>query len=126
MLLMLYTVLADLVLFVHLAFVIFVIGGGLLVLRWPRAALIHLPAAAWGATVEFTGWICPLTPVENWLRARSAQTGYAQDFLSHYVLPVLYPADLTRDMQYTLGLIVLVLNTVIYGWLVFRARTTRP
>ncbi len=114
---MLYTVLADLVVLLHLAFVLFVIGGGLLVVKWPKIALIHLPAAAWGAIVEFMGWICPLTPVENWLRVRDAQTGYEQDFLSHYLLPLLYPAGLTRDMQYTLGLFVLAVNAVMYGWL---------
>ena len=72
--------------------------------------------------VEFMGWICPLTPVENWLRVRDAQTGYEQDFLSYYLLPLLYPAGLTRDMQYTLGLFVLAVNAVMYGWLGFRAR----
>ncbi|MGH7258562.1 MAG: DUF2784 domain-containing protein [Nitrospiraceae bacterium] len=123
---MLYTVLADLVALSHLAFVLFVIGGGLLVLRWPRAAWFHLPAAAWGAIVEFTGWICPLTPVENWLRVRGGETGYEQDFLSHYLLPLLYPAGLTSEMQYTLGLVVLVVNGAMYGWLGFRTRTTRP
>jgi len=123
---MLYTVLADLVVLVHLAFVLFVIGGGLLVLRWPRAAWFHLPAAAWGAIVEFTGWICPLTPVENWLRVRGGETGYDQDFLSHYLLPLLYPAGLTSEIQYTLGLVVLVVNAAMYGWLGFRTRTTRP
>ena len=119
---MLYTVLADLVVLLHLAFVLFVIGGGLLVVKWPKIALIHLPAAAWGAIVEFMGWICPLTPVENWLRVRDAQTGYEQDFLSHYLLLLLYPAGLTRDMQYTLGLFVLAVNAVMYGWLGSRAR----
>ncbi len=122
---MLYAVLADLVVLVHLAFVLFVIGGGLLVLRWPRAAWFHLPAAAWGAIVEFTGWICPLTPVENWLRVRGGETGYEQDFLSHYLLPLLYPAGLTSEMQWTLGLVVLFVNAAMYGWLGFRARTTR-
>lgn len=120
-----YTVLADLVVLVHLAFVLFVVGGGLLVVKWPKLAWFHLPAAAWGAIVEFTGWICPLTPVENWLRVRGGETGYEQDFLSHYLLPLLYPAGLTSEMQYTLGLVVLVVNAAMYGWLGFRARTTR-
>jgi hypothetical protein len=120
-----YTVLADLVVLVHLAFVLFVIGGGLLVVKWPRLAWIHLPAVAWGAMVEFTGWVCPLTPVEHWFRVRGGQTGHEQDFLSHYLLPLLYPAGLTSDMQYVLGLVVLVVNAAMYGWLGFRARTTR-
>lgn len=123
---MLYMVLADLVVLFHFTFVLFVIGGGLLVVKWPKLAWFHLPAVAWGALVEFTGWICPLTPVEHWFRVRGAQTGYEQDFLSHYLLPLLYPAGLTSEMQYTLGLVVLVVNAAMYGWLGFRARTTRP
>lgn len=121
---MLYTVLADLVVLLHLAFVLFVILGGFLVVKWPAIAWSHLPAAAWGALVEFTGWICPLTPLENWLRESGARTGYEQDFLSHYLLPLLYPAGLTRNTQCVLGLIVLIVNGAMYGWLGFRARPT--
>jgi Protein of Unknown function (DUF2784) len=112
-----YLLLADLVLIVHLIFVIFVLCGGLLVLRWRRIAWLHLPAVGWGAVVEFTGWICPLTPLENWLRAQGGETSYNSDFLAQYLLPVLYPGDLTRDLQLLLGTVVVVLNSAIYWWL---------
>jgi hypothetical protein len=114
---MMYPLLADLVLIVHLAFVVFVLFGGLLVLRWRRAVWLHLPAAVWGAVVEFTGWICPLTPLENWLRTQGGETGYRSDFVAYYLLPVLYPNDLTRDVQLMLGTAVLAINVSVYGWL---------
>jgi len=112
-----YPLLADLVLIVHLAFVIFVLCGGLLVLRWRWIAWLHLPAAVWGAFVEFAGWICPLTPLENWLRAQGGETSYRSDFIAQYLLPVLYPGDLTRDLQLLLGTGVVVLNAAVYWWL---------
>ena len=109
-----YPLLADLVLIVHLAFVIFVLCGGLFALKWRWIAWLHLPAAAWGAVVEFTGWICPLTPLENWLRAQAGQAGYRSDFVTFYLLPILYPVDLTRDIQLLLGTVVVVLNAAVY------------
>ena len=112
-----YPLLADLVLIVHLAFVVFVLCGGLLVLRWRWIAWLHLPAAAWGTVVEFTGWICPLTPLENWLRAQGGRIGNEQDFMARYLLPILYPGDLTRDLQLLLGTVVVVLNAAVYWWL---------
>ena len=112
-----YSFLADLVLMVHLAFVVFVLCGGLIVLRWRWIAWLHLPAAAWGAVVEFTGWICPLTPLENWLRTQGGEVGDEQDFMARYFLPILYPGDLTRDLQFLLGTAVVILNTAIYCWL---------
>jgi hypothetical protein len=114
---MMYLLLADLVLIVHLAFVVFVLCGGLLVLKWPWIAWLHLPAAAWGAVVEFTGWICPLTPLENWLRVQSGEAGYEDDFTTRYLLPILYPGDLTRDIQLLLGTVLVVLNAAVYWWL---------
>jgi Protein of Unknown function (DUF2784). len=108
---------ADLVLLLHLAFVVFVVAGGLLVLKWPRIAWVHLPAAAWGALVEFTGWICPLTPLENTLRAMAGTAAYDSDFITHYILPLLYPAQLTRGIQLILGLVVLGVNVALYSWL---------
>lgn len=114
---MIYPLLADLVLIAHLAFVVFVLFGGLLVLKWRWIAWLHLPAATWGAAVEFTGWICPLTPLENWLRAQSGEAAYARDFVGRYLLPILYPDALTPDIQVMLGVLVLVVNLVIYGWL---------
>ncbi len=112
----LYGVLADLVLLLHFAFVVFVAAGALLVLRWPRVAWVHLPCAAWGAFVEFAGWICPLTPLENRLRRIAGEAGYEGGFLEHYLLPLLYPDELTRVVQVTLGLMVIVVNVAIYAW----------
>ena len=112
-----YLFLADLVLTIHLGFVVFVLCGGILVLKWRWVAWLHLPAVAWGAVVEFTGWICPLTPLENWLRAQGGEATYHPDFIAQYLLPVLYPGDLTRDLQLLLGTGVVVLNTVVYWWL---------
>jgi hypothetical protein len=109
-----YGVLADLVLVVHLGFVLFVVLGGLLVLRWPRLAWIHLPAAVWGAIIEFTGGVCPLTPLENNLRRLAGEAGYAGGFIEHYVTAALYPDGLTRVAQVVLGALVLLVNAVIY------------
>ena len=119
-----YSLLADLVLILHLMFVLYVLFGGLLVLKWRRAAWLHLPAAAWGAFVEFSGWICPLTPLENWLRARGGESGYTRDFLSQYLLALLYPEGLTRTAQVILGLTVLLMNAALYWW-IWRNRSDR-
>lgn len=109
--------LADLVLLVHVAFIAFVVCGGLLVWRRPRVAWLHLPAAAWGAVVEFAGWVCPLTPLEQWLRWRAGGSPYDTDFIEYYLLPVLYPARLTHDVQLVLGGLVVLINLAIYGGL---------
>jgi hypothetical protein len=119
---MLYRWLADLVVVLHFGFVLFVVGGGLLALRWPRLARVHLPTAVWGVLIEFGGWLCPLTPLENWLRRRSGGAGYSGGFVEHYVLPVLYPSGLTRGVQLALGLIVLVVNVAVYGYLLRHRR----
>ncbi len=121
---MLYSTLADLVVLVHLGFVVFVVFGGVAALRWPRIAWVHLPAAAWGALIEFTGWTCPLTPLENALREAGGQTAYAGGFVEHYVIPVLYPEALTRGAQIALGCVVLLLNAVVY-WRLARRRGPR-
>jgi hypothetical protein len=112
-----YSWLADLILCTHASFVLFVIFGGLLVLRWRWIAWLHLPAAVWGAVVEFAGWICPLTPLENWLRVQGGEVSDEQDFTVRYLLPVLYPEDLTRNLQLLLGTVVVVLNAAVYWWL---------
>jgi len=114
--------LADLVLLVHAAFVLFVVLGGFAVLRWPRLAWIHLPAAAWGAVIEFAGWICPLTPLENRLRGLAGDAGYQGGFVEHYLLALLYPATLDRSIQVGLGLAVIAVNLVAYGWVAARRR----
>lgn len=112
-----YSWLADLILCIHAGFVLFVICGGLLVLKWRWIAWLHLPAATWGAIVEFSGWVCPLTPLENWLRQQAGETGYRSDFVAYYLLPILYPDNLTRDVQLMLGMAVLTINVSVYGWL---------
>ncbi len=111
---MIFLLLADAVLILHLAFVAFVIGGALLVWRFRRLMWIHLPAAVWGAAVEFGGWICPLTPLENWLRLRGGGTAFDQSFVEHYVLPILYPTALTRTVQIVLGILVVMVNVGLY------------
>jgi len=119
---LIYRALADLVLVVHLAFVLFVVLGGLLVLRWPRLAWLHVPAAIWGVLIEYTGWICPLTPLENSLRMRGGEAGYSGGFIEHYIQPLLYPAGLTRSTQVVLGSLALVLNLTAYVIVVSRMR----
>jgi len=113
---------ADAIVALHFAFVLFVALGAFLVLRWPRVALFHVPAVIWGALVEFTGWICPLTPLENRLRRSAGETGYQGDFIAHYVLPVLYPNGLTRRDQLVLGGIALTINIAIYAVVLARHR----
>ena len=97
-------------------------AGGLLVVKWPRLIWLHLPSVAWGVLVEFTGWICPLTPLENSLRAMGGATAYGSDFIAHYLLPILYPTGLTRTVQILLGLLVVVINVAAYGWILAKMR----
>jgi len=106
--------LADLVVLTHLAFIVFVILGGLLALRWRWVPWVQVPAALWGAVIEVGGWICPLTPLENGLRERAGAAGYAGGFVEHYVLPVVYPGSLTRGVQIFLAVVVVVANALIY------------
>lgn len=117
---MAYHLLADLVVGLHGLFVLFVVAGGLLVLRWPWVAAAHLPAAVWGALIEFRGWICPLTPLEQSLRSSAGQAGYQGGFIEHYVLPVLYPTGLTRGVQLVLGSLVIAVNLGVYGLVLWR------
>jgi hypothetical protein len=117
---MLYRLGAEAVVLVHFSFIAFVLFGGLLALRWRWIVVAHLPAAAWGCLVELTGRICPLTYVENYLRSRAGQSGYPEGFIEHYFLPVIYPAGLTRQIQFVLAGVVVILNVVAYGWLLRR------
>ena len=117
-----YRVFADLVLILHLGFVVFVVLGGLLVLRWPAIMALHIPAAVWGVVIEFTGWLCPLTPLENWLRVRGGELGYSGGFIEHYIQPVLYPSGLTRGIQIALGTLVVLLNLTAYSIVLSRSR----
>ena len=119
-----YRLLADAMLMLHAGFVVFVMLGGLLALRWPLAAAAHLPAVAWGAAIEILGGICPLTPLENHYRQLAGDQGYAGGFVEHYLLSMLYPDGLTRGVQYALGALVLLVNLAIYAW-VWRKRRSR-
>ncbi|HEX6627330.1 MAG TPA: DUF2784 domain-containing protein [Gemmatimonadaceae bacterium] len=112
---MIYRVLADLVLVLHLGFVLFVVLGGLAVVRWPWLAWVHIPAAVWGVLIEYSGWICPLTPLENSFRIRGGEAGYSGGFIQHYIQPLLYPNGLTRGTQLVLGSVVLLLNIAAYA-----------
>jgi hypothetical protein len=105
---------ADAVLVVHLLFVVFVVAGGALVLRWPKLAWAHLPAVVWAALVEVNGWICPLTPLEVALRKGAGEAGYSGDFIEHYIVALLYPEGLTRAMQLALGALVVLINAAVY------------
>jgi hypothetical protein len=117
-----YRLLADGLVVVHAAFVGFVVVGGLLVLKWPRVAFVHVPAVAWGVVVELAGWVCPLTPLENQAREAGGGIAYQGDFIEHYLLPALYPADLTRQMQWTLGVAAVLVNMAIYGLVMVQGR----
>jgi hypothetical protein len=121
-----YRLLADAVVLLHLGFVVFVMCGGMLVLwrRW--FAVIHLPAAVWGVYIEFSGRVCPLTPLENRLRVLAGDAGYSGDFVERYLMPVLYPPDLRRDVQVALGLFALAVNAGVYLYAWRRARSTPP
>lgn len=117
---MLYRIAADLLVLLHLVFIIFVMAGGLAVFKWPWMALLHIPAATWGVVIEFMGWVCPLTPWENDLRRLAGQEGYPEGFIEHYILPLIYPAGLTREIQIVLGSIVIAVNMLVYGVLLYR------
>lgn len=119
----LYSLLADAVIVVHFLFIAFVVGGGLLVLCRPWLAFLHLPAVAWGAGIEFTGGICPLTPLENHFRELGGGSAYSGDFIVRYLVPVIYPAGLTAHTQYILGGLVIVINLAIYGFVLHKVLT---
>ena len=116
---------ADLVVLIHSLFVVFVVFGGLLVLYRRFFLWLHLPAAIWGFLIEVRGWICPLTYLENHLRRLAGQAGYSGGFVEHYVIPVLYPQDLTRNLQFLLAAFVVVVNLAAYGWVLWRLRLRR-
>ncbi|NOQ51434.1 MAG: DUF2784 family protein [Desulfuromonadaceae bacterium] len=106
---------ADLLVVVHFAFIAFVVLGGLLVLKWGKVSILHIPCVLWGVLIEFRGWICPLTPLERLFREAAGGAGYTGGFIDHYVMPLVYPEGLTRGMQISLGIIVLVVNLCVYG-----------
>ncbi len=121
---MLYRLLADIVVVIHLGFVLFAVLGAILLFRWPGVIWVHLPAAAWAAGIEFFGWICPLTPLEIRLRRLGGEAGYVGGFVEHYIWPMLYPAALTRGVQIALGALVVGINLLIY-WRFFAMRRVR-
>jgi hypothetical protein len=109
-------ILADAIVLAHFLFVLFAVAGGLLVLHRWAWAWVHVPAACWAALIEFGGWVCPLTPLENWFRARAGQGGYETGFVERYLIGLIYPAGLTRGMQILLGALVVAVNLAIYSW----------
>ena len=117
-----YWLLADLVVILHLAFLLFTVLGGLLVFRWRWFPWVHLPAAIWGGFVEVTGRVCPLTVLENWLRLAGGGSGYERDFIDRYVVPIVYPPGLTREIQLALGALLVMVNGAIYI-MAWRCRT---
>lgn len=122
---MIYRILADLLVVIHLSFIVFVLLGAVLAFRWRWLMWIHLPVVAWGVFIEFSGRICPLTPLENVLRRKAGLADYANSFVEHYVMPVVYPAELTRELQLLLGVIVLGVNLAIYACVLWRNSRTR-
>jgi hypothetical protein len=112
---MIFRFLADCVVLLHFAFVIFVVIGGLVVIWWKNILWVHLPVVLYAALIELIGWVCPLTPLENWLRHKGGQAGYQVSFIEQYLLPLLYPVGYTRAVQLTLGFSALAVNLVIYG-----------
>jgi len=117
---MIYNILSNLVVIVHLLFILFVCLGALLVLKWPKLVWIHIPAALWGVVVEYLNMYCPLTPLENYFRHLGGTETYKTDFIDQYIIPLIYPEVLTRNLQIILGSIVLVLNFVIYGFIIYQ------
>jgi hypothetical protein len=119
---MIYRYAADGVLLLHLLFIAFVVLGGLLAVWWRRVLFIHLPAVIWGVFAELTGRVCPLTSLENTLLIKAGTAGYSESFVEHHLLRIIYPAELTREIQYFLGAVVVVVNVAIYLWLFYRFR----
>ncbi len=116
---MIYRILADLVVLIHFSFIIFVVTGGFFVIKWKKAVFFHIPAVIWGVIIEFTGWICPLTPLENKFRIAGGEAGFTGGFIDKYIVDLIYPEGLTRSIQMLLGFTVIVINILIYGYLIY-------
>jgi len=123
---MIYRIAADSVLLLHFAFTLFAVLGGLLVLRRPSLLWVHLAAVLWGVVIEWADWICPLTPLENLLRGKGGEAGYAGGFIEHYVALLLYPENLTIELRYLLGLGLVAVNLIIYGYIFLARRRRKP
>jgi hypothetical protein len=119
---MFYRLAADAMVLLHLGFVLFVLAGALLAFRWRWMMLLHVPAVVWAVLLEFNGWLCPLTPLEQKLRVAGGQAGYSGGFVEEYLLPVLYPAELEGSTQVVLGVFVIVINIALYSWLLWRLK----
>ena len=122
---MIYSFLADLLVVFHLMFILYVMAGALLIFKWPKTLWLHLPACFWGMTVEFTGWICPLTPWEIRLRRLAGEEGYTGSFIEHYLIPIIYPSGLTREVQMVLGGTVLIVNLSLYTLILIKRRNRK-
>ena len=122
---MIYSFLADLLVLFHLVFILYVIAGALLIFKWPKTLWLHLPSCFWGMTVEFTGWICPLTPWEIGLRRLAGEEGYTGSFIEHYLIPIIYPSGLTREVQMVLGGTVLIVNLSLYTLILIKRRNRK-
>jgi hypothetical protein len=109
-----YSLIADTIVIIHFLFILFVVSGGALVFRWPKLAWVHLPSVLWGALVELRGWICPLTPLENYFRSLAGNNLYSEDFIEKYLLPIIYPEKITASLQEILGIGVILVNVMIY------------
>ena len=120
-----YRFFADVLVVVHFLFILFVVAGGMLILYRPRLVFLHLPAVIWGAAVELCGWICPLTPLENYFRRIAGDAGYSGGFIEHYLVPLIYPENLTAETQYIFGGLVIVVNLIFYFILWRRKRVRR-
>ena len=113
---------ADLLVLLHFGFILFVVFGGLLVLRWRKCLWLHLPAVVWGAWIEFSGGICPLTPLENYFRQQAGMQMYEGGFINQYITPIIYPRDLTSEHQFYMAMVLIVINVVVYGVVIYRYR----
>ncbi len=120
---MLYHLLADLVVLLHLVFIVFAVLGGILIIWWRRVIWLHLPAVVWAAWIELSAGICPLTHLENWLQIKGGRSGYHGDFIESYIIPIVYPANLTRQIQMVLAAAVLIVNVLVYGYVFFIRRS---
>ena len=121
---MIYRILADSVMVVHFIFIVYAVFGGLLALKWKWTVFLHIPVALWGVLVEMFGWICPLTPLENEFRQAAGLAGYTGGFIDHYLLPVVYPPNLTRQIQLMLGAALLLFNIAVYSLVIFRSKNS--
>jgi hypothetical protein len=121
-----YAVLADVVVVLHFAFIVFVVLGALTAYRWPKMVWVHIPCVLWGAWIEITGRVCPLTPIEVRFRRMGGTEGYTGGFIEHYLVPIIYPSGLTRADQLLLGGLVVAVNLSAYGFLLWRRRSGRP